>query len=188
MLLAKLFLLPAAVASSVTVYMHSVPSTSSPQTAVIPSPIPLVQISYDADQTTGTVVSYTPPQGSYASDHLLRIGLHDTKAGTWKGILTSAASFAEEYKKKFVVHVDEKGEPYHVGFSTSVKGAGEGDELEVEVVRREVGPKPVLNKPVVLNADGRIDSKEPEKTFIQKYWWMIAIFLVVQLVAGGGKE
>ncbi|KAF9739849.1 hypothetical protein PMIN06_004869 [Paraphaeosphaeria minitans] len=187
MLLAKLFLLPAAVASSVTVYMHSV-STSSPQTAVIPSPIPLVQISYDADQTTGTVVSYTPPQGSYTPDHLLRIGLHDTKAGTWKGVLTSAASFAEEYKKKCVVHVDEKGEPYHVGFSTSVKGAGEGDELEVEIVRREVGPKPVLNKPVVLNAEGRIDSKEPEKTFIQKYWWMIAIFLVVQLVAGGGGK
>ncbi|KAF2445131.1 hypothetical protein P171DRAFT_289953 [Karstenula rhodostoma CBS 690.94] len=141
MLLPKLFLLPAAVASSVTVYMHSVPSTSSPQTAVIPSPIPLVQISYDADQTTGTVISYTPPQGSYASDHLLRIGLHDTKAGTWKG---------------------------HVGFRTTVKEAGDGDELEVELVRREAGPKPVLNKPVVLNADGRIDSKEPEKTFIQK--------------------
>jgi hypothetical protein len=166
MLLAKLFLLPTAVASSVTVYMHSVPATSSPQTAVIPSPIPLVQISYDADQTTGTVVSYTPPQGSYAPDHLLRIGFHDTKAGTWKGILASAASFADEYKKRFVVHVDEKGEPYHIGFSTTVKGVG--DELEVEVVRRDAGAKPVLNKPVVLNADGRIDSKEPEKSFLQK--------------------
>ncbi|KAJ4349993.1 uncharacterized protein N0V89_008614 [Didymosphaeria variabile] len=186
MLLSKLILLPAAVASSVTVYMHSVPSTSSPQTAVIPSPIPLVQISYDADQTTGTIVSYTPPQGSYAPDHLLRIGLHGNKEGTWMGILASAASFAEVYTKKFVVHLDEKGEPYHVGFSTSDKGVGE--ELEVLVVRKEAGPKPVLNKPVVLNADGRIDSKEPEKSFLQKYWWMIAIFLVVQLVAGGGKE
>ncbi|KAJ4305208.1 hypothetical protein N0V90_000739 [Kalmusia sp. IMI 367209] len=186
MLLSKLLLLPVAVASSVTIYMHSVPSSSSPQTAVIPSPIPLVQISYDADQTTGTVVSYTPPQGSYAPDHLLRIGIHDTKSGSWKGVVTSAASFAEEYKKRFVVHVDDKGEPYHVGFGASLKGAGE--ELEVEVVKREAGPKPVLNKPIVLNADGKIDAKEPEKTFFQKYWWMIALFLLVQLVAGGGKE
>ncbi|KAF1978514.1 hypothetical protein BU23DRAFT_449776 [Bimuria novae-zelandiae CBS 107.79] len=186
MLLAKLLLLPVAVASSVTIYMSSVPTTSSPQIAVIPSPIPLVQISYDADQTTGTVTSYTPPQGSYTSDHLLRIGLLDTKAGAWTGVLTSAASFAEEYKKKFVVHVDEKGEPYHVGFSTSEKGAG--GELEVEIVKREAGPRPVLNRPIVLNAEGRIDSKEPEKSFFQKYWWMIAIFLVIQFVVGGGKE
>lgn len=166
MLLSKLLLLPAAVASSVTIYMQSVPTTSSPQTAVIPSPIPLVQISYDADQTTGTVVSYTPPQGSHAPDHLLRLGLYDAKSDTWKGVLSSAASFADEYKKRFVVHVDDKGEPYHVGFGTSEKATGE--ELEVEIVKREPGPKPVLNKPIVLNAEGRIDSKEPEKSFIQK--------------------
>lgn len=166
MLLSNLVFLPVAVASSVTIYMHSVPSIASPQTPVIPSPIPLLQISYDADQTTGTVVSYTPPQGSYAPDHLLRVGLHDTTTNTWKGILTSAASFAEEHKKKFVVHVDEREQPYHITFSTSTKGLGE--ELEIEVVRRKTGPKPMLNKPVVLNADGRIDSKEPEKTFFQK--------------------
>jgi hypothetical protein len=28
--------------------------------------------------------------------------------------------------------------------------------------------KPVLNKPVVLNAEGKIDSKVEEKTFLQK--------------------
>lgn len=166
MLLAKLLLLPAAVASSVTIYMSSVPTTSSPSTAVIPSPIPLVQVSYDADQSTGTVTSYTPPQGSYAPDHLLRIGLLDTKTETWRGVLTSAASFADEYRKKFVVHVDEKGEPYHIGFAAVERGAGE--DLEVEIVKREAGPRPVLNKPIVLNAEGKIDTKEPEKTFIQK--------------------
>ena len=166
MLLAKLLLLPVAVASSVTIYMSSVPNTSSPSTAVIPSPIPLVQISYDADQTSGTITSYTPPQGSHAPDHLLRIGLLDTATNKWKGVLASAASFGEEYKKKFVVHIDERGEVYHVGFGASEKDKGE--ELEVEVVKREAGPRPVLNKPIVLNAEGKIDSKEPEKSFIQK--------------------
>ncbi|KAH7088524.1 hypothetical protein FB567DRAFT_560109 [Paraphoma chrysanthemicola] len=182
MLLAKLLLLPVALASSVTVYVSSVPH--SDKSAIIPSPIPLAQIEYDADQAVGTLASYTPPTGSYSSNHLLRIGLPDPKTGSWRGIVTSAASFEEQYHKKFVIHVDEKGEPYHVGFGTSAKGSG--DAVEVEIAKRSPGPKPVLNKPIVLNADGKIDSKEPEKSFLQKYWWAIALFLVVQLVAGGG--
>jgi hypothetical protein len=164
MLLAKLLLLPMAVASSVTLYVSSVPVSDN--TALIPSPIPLAQIEYDADQSVGTLSSYTPPTGSYASDHLLRVGLQDTGSGAWRGIVTSAASFADEYHKKFVIHVDEKGEPFHVGFGTSAKRAG-GD-VEVEIIKRSSGPKPVLNKPIVLNAEGKIDSKEPEKSFLQK--------------------
>lgn len=168
MLLSKLLLLPVAVASSVTIYVHSVPPTTG-TASIIPSPIPLAHIEYDTSTTTptGTVTSYTPPHGSYSPEHLLRIGLHDPKSGSWRGVVTSAASFADEYKKKFVVHVDEKGEPYHVGFGTSAKGQS-GEEVEVEVVIRGVGPKPVLNKPIVLNAEGKLDSKEPEKTFLQK--------------------
>jgi hypothetical protein len=164
MLLAKLLLLPFAVASSVTLYVSSVPV--SEDAAVIPSPIPLAQIDYDADQSVGTLVSYTPPTGSYSSDHLVRIGLTDPKSGSWRGVVTSAAGFADRYHKKFVVHVDEKGEPYHVGFATSAKGSG--NEVDVEIVRKSAGPKPALNKPIVLNAEGKLDGKEPEKSFLQK--------------------
>lgn len=165
MMLARLLLLPFALASTVTLYVSSVPASDS--TAVIPSAIPLAQIEYDADQSVGTIASYTPPTGSYSDEHLLRVGLTDPKTGSWRGVVTSAASFAEQYHKKFIVHVDEKGEPYHVGFGTSVKGAGA--EVEVEIVKRNPGPKPVLNKPIVLNAEGKLDGKEPEKTFLQKY-------------------
>ena len=165
MLLARLLLLPFAVASTVTLYVSPVPVSDS--TAVIPSAIPLAQIEYDTDQSIGTIVSYTPPTGSYSDDHLLRVGLTDPKTGSWRGIVTSAASFAEQYHKKFIVHVDEKGEPYHVGFGTTAKG--EGKEVEVEIVKRNSGPKPALNKPIVLNAEGKLESKEPEKTFLQKY-------------------
>jgi hypothetical protein len=168
MLLAKLLLLPLAVASSVTLYVSSVPVSDT--SAVIPSPIPLAQIEYDVEQSVGTLSSYTPPTGSYGSDHLLRVGLSDPKTGSWRGIVTSAASFADQYHKKFIIHVDEKGEPYHVGFGTSAKK--EGEEVEVEIVKRSSGPQPVLNKPIVLNAEGKIDSKEPEKGFLQKYAWL----------------
>jgi hypothetical protein len=176
MLLAKLLLLPVAVASSVTLYVSSVPV--SDDTAVIPSPIPLAQIEYDVDQSVGTLSSYTPPTGSYASDHLLRVGLPDPKTGLWRGIVTSAASFADEYHKKFVIHVDETGEPYHVGFGTSAKRTGDQVEAEVEIVKRTPGPKPVLNKPIVLNAEGKIDSKEPEKGFLQK---CVAVVMLVHV-------
>jgi hypothetical protein len=165
MLLAKLLLLPLAVASSVTLYVSSVPVSDT--TAIIPSPIPLAQIEYDVDQTVGTLSSYTPPTGSYGPNHLLRVGLPDPKSGSWRGIVTSAASFADQYHKKFIIHVDEKGEPYHVGFGTSAKK--EGEDVEIEIVKRNPGPQPVLNKPIVLNAEGKIDSKEPEKSFLQKY-------------------
>ncbi|KAF2115814.1 hypothetical protein BDV96DRAFT_492385 [Lophiotrema nucula] len=185
MLLSKLLLLPVAVASSVTVYVHSLPAADSAPSSPLPSPVPIAQIELDPTASTGTISSYSPPKGSYSHDHLLRIGL-TSPDGKWRGVVTSAASFAEEYKKKFIFHVDEKGEVYHIGFGTSARGAG--DEVEVEVVKRGVGPKPVLNKPIVLNAEGKIESKEPEKSFFQKYWWALALFLVVQLVAGGGKE
>ncbi|KAH9872019.1 hypothetical protein J1614_006279 [Plenodomus biglobosus] len=182
MLLSKLLLLPFAVASSVTLYVSSVPASTD--ASIIPSPIPLAQIEYDVDQSVGALASYTPPTGSYSSDHLLRVGLSDTKSGSWRGIVTSAASFSEKYRQKFVIHVDERGEPFHVGFGTSARGNGE--EVEIEIVKRSVGPKPVLNKPIVLNAEGKLESKEPEKSFLQKYWWVLALFLVVQLVSGGG--
>lgn len=166
MLLSKLLLLPVAVASSVTVYVHSVAAPEDAG-APIPSPIPLATLDLDTLSGTGTVSSFTPPTGAYTADHLLRIGFTDPKSKSWQGIVTSAASFSEDYKKKFTVHVDEKGEPYHIGFGTSAKSGS--DDVEVEVIKRGLGPKPVLNKPVVLNADGKIDGKEPEKTFLQKY-------------------
>ncbi|KAF1999996.1 hypothetical protein P154DRAFT_392724, partial [Amniculicola lignicola CBS 123094] len=108
----------------------------------------------------------------------------------WRGVVTSAASFDTKFSQKFTLHVDEKGEVYHVGFGTSLrnpsaKGTGH-EEVVVEIVKREVGSKPVLNRPVVLNAEGKLEDKEPEKSFLQKYWWAIALFILVQLVAGGG--
>ncbi|KAH7139440.1 hypothetical protein B0J11DRAFT_43480 [Dendryphion nanum] len=184
MLLANLLLLPFAVASTVTVYVHSLPAAEASKSAPLPSPIPLAQIDYDASTSTGTLASYTPPTGSYTPDHILRIGLSDPKTGSWRGVVTSAASFAEQYKKKFVIHVDERGQPYHVGFST--RSRGKEDEVEIEIVKRAIGPQTAFNKPIVLNAEGKLDSAEPEKSFFQKYWWALALFLVVQLVAGGG--
>jgi hypothetical protein len=165
MLLAKLLLLPVAVASSVTVYVHSLPAAED-SSSPIPSPTPLAHIDYDASTATGSLSSYTPPTGSYSPEHLLRIGLTDKKSGHWRGVVTSAASFEEQYKKKFTIHVDEKGEPYHIGFGTSARGGG--NEVEIEVLKKAAGPRPALNKPIVLNQDGKLATEEPQKSFLQK--------------------
>ncbi len=163
-MLTHLLLLPVALASSITIYVSSVPVSAD--TAAVSSPIPLAQVEYSVDQTTGTLTSYTPPTGSYTPDHLLRVGFTDPKSGSWHGIVTSADSFSEKYSQKFTIHIDEKGNPFHIGFGTTTLGAKK--EVEVEVVRRGVGPKPVLNKPIVLNAEGKLEDKEPEKSFLQK--------------------
>lgn len=204
MLLAKLLLLPSALATTVaastlTLYISSVPHNQNAAPAPIPSPIPLAQISYDPHAATAELSSYTPPTGAYTPEHLLKLGIltpgpvKNGQEGEWHGILTSAASFDTQYKKTFTLWVDERGEVYHVGFSTSARangGQGEADkdEVAVEVVKRSAGPVPALNRPVVLNAEGKLDGKEPEKSFLQKYWWAIGIFLLIQMIAGGAKE
>lgn len=42
-------------------------------------------------------------------------------------------------------------------------------QVLVEIIKMSQAPTPVLNKPVVLNPDGKLDGKEPEKSFLQKY-------------------
>lgn len=177
MLLAKLLLLPCAVASTLTLYISSVPHSHN--SAPIPSPIPLAQIEYDASAATAEITSYTPPTGAYTPDHLLKLGIltpgpiKDGQEGEWRGIVTSAAAFDAGFKKTFTLWVDERGEVWYVGFSTRAIGGeggkeGDKDEVAVEVVKRGKGPEPVLNRPVVLNAEGKLDGKEPEKSFLQK--------------------
>ncbi|OCK85836.1 hypothetical protein K432DRAFT_317693 [Lepidopterella palustris CBS 459.81] len=191
MRLLSLLYLPLAFASTITIYSHPLHSAdASNPSSSLPTPTPLAQIVYDSSTSLASLSSYTPPTGAYTSQHLLRIGLFDPNNNEWKGVVTSAASFRDEYRKKFVLHVDEKGEVYHIGFGTSGRRQGKGreNEVEVEVVQRARGPQPVLNKPIVLNAEGKLEGKEPEKTFLQKYWWALLLFLAIQVLSSGGDK
>ncbi|OCL11305.1 hypothetical protein AOQ84DRAFT_287525 [Glonium stellatum] len=206
MWLAGVLFLPLALAvtpSIITIYtcpIHSArPDHSSLPT--IPTPTPLAQITFDASTSLASLKSYTPPTGAYTPSHLLRVGLYDPATSEWKGVVASAASFANEYQKKLILHVDETGDVYHVGLATSgrsktslngdSKGKGTGvkmEEIDIEVVERTQASQPALNKPIVLNSEGRLEGKEPEKTFLQKYWWVLALFLLVQFVSAGGDS
>ena len=74
--------------------------------------------------------------------------------------------------------MDDDGSVWHVGFSAYPKpkslkeNAGmtkETSQVDIAIIKSATGPTPVLNRPVVLNAEGKVQEKEPEKTLLQKY-------------------
>ena len=146
-----------------TVDVFTWPLTASSSTT-------LAKITYNS--TFATINSYKAPSLP-ASDDIVRVGFYHS-SGAWSGIATSASNFAAGKDKKLVLHVNNDGELYHVGFraseglGTSSATSNKVDGLSVEVVKIKPGPTPHLNKPMVLSPDGSAPDKEPEKSFFQK--------------------
>ena len=131
-----------------------------------------------------------------ATASLIRIGLYDPSTKRWTGTVTAVENFAVEdgARPKLTLVVDGKGRVFSVAFGTESVGDEEevngqaddkqkkqepqrkkgakdekdGEEIRIELVRRTAGPKPVLNKPAVVDADGRVEGQVPEKSFVQK--------------------
>ena len=130
----------------------------------------LAKISYTS--TNATVKSYSAPKIP-PGDDVVRVGFHHPSGSSWSGVATSASNFAPTLDMKLQLHLNAAGQLYHVGFKASEQGGHsksgqKKDGLDVEVVRMRKGPAPHLNKPVVLNPDGKVDDKPEEKSFLQK--------------------
>ncbi|KAK1824658.1 hypothetical protein LTR12_000983 [Friedmanniomyces endolithicus] len=166
---------------------HTVDILAWPLSA--PKGATLAKITYNS--TAATVKSYTQPKIP-SDDDIVRIGYYHP-SGSWSGVATAASNFAPEKHKKLLLHLNSDGELYHVGFRASDYGSSSSaasntkDGMSVELIKVRPGPTPHLNKPVVVNADGTVPLKEPEKSFLQKYWYFIAGFLVLQVVMSSGK-
>lgn len=129
----------------------------------------LATVSYTS--TNASIKSYTPPTIP-PDDDIVRVGYFHN-SGEWSGVATSASNFAANKPKTLQILVNQNGELYHLGFRPSEpvsqgKGKSTVQDFTVEVVQITPGPKPALNKPVVVTADGE-EEKEPEKSFLQKY-------------------
>ncbi|EEH39021.1 hypothetical protein PAAG_01483 [Paracoccidioides lutzii Pb01] len=107
----------------------------------------------------------------------------------WVGTLSSPSIFANT-QQTLTLHLDHNNHVYHASMSSSATppvahasstGAEKSKEkttakakeaesglLKVEFVRLTPSPKPHLNRPVVLNADGHTPEEVVEKTFLQK--------------------
>lgn len=149
-----------------TVEVFAWPLTASRATA-------LASISYTP--SNATLKSYTAPSIP-ADESVVRVGFYPPSGSPWSGVATAASNFADGVDKKILLHLNTAGELYHVGFraselpssGTGKKSTRKEEGVSVEVVSTKPGPVPQLAKPVVLNEQGEVSDKEPEKNFFQK--------------------
>lgn len=83
------------------------------------------------------------------------------------------------------LHLDKEGEIWHVEFTSDPEvgfalDCGQREaaadkqqateaKVQVENAGANAGVKPVLNRPIALNPDGKLPVQEVEKTFLQKF-------------------
>lgn len=161
------------------------------------APVLLAGLTYDSSApdtaSSASVTSYKAPDLPESTE-LVRVGLYDTNQKQWAGStsVASAENFAKGYSPHFVLRVDgTSGEEVVLG--ASVRGvridAGQtrDPEPQASLLLTSRGKQPDLNKPIVLSPEGKKVEKE-EKTFLQKYWWMIGIAIMLAMGGGGGGE
>ena len=169
-LLVILFGLSALVAANVassTVTIYAWPISA-------PSPTSFATVVLSASQTTpiAEVKSLKLPSVSASKDEFVRIGLYDATSKQWTGTATAASSFAQGLGRKLTLHIDDNGEVYQASLGAyTLPGKGKkADVFEVEVVSKTPGALPILNRPIMLNADGKVAQPEQkdERSFLQK--------------------
>ena len=160
-LLAALLCATSTLAAATTNSLRTVDVFAWPSTAS--SPLTLAKVSYSWPALNATVDSYTAP--AVTSDELVRVGVH--RAGDWVGVSTPGANFDASKKPALRLFVDSTGDVWHVGFSTAPGKSADGS-LAVEVVPLRQGPQVAFDKPIVVNQQGEPETKEPEKSFLQK--------------------
>ncbi|KAI2377225.1 hypothetical protein LOY91_001584, partial [Ophidiomyces ophidiicola] len=125
----------------------------------------LARVSYDPTTYQPSVLSYTPPVSK--NDGLLRIGLFtDTAQRNWVGSLTSFAALNNS--SSLNLYLGPENEVYSVSVSAlSSIEVEKASSINVEIIRSTPAPTPHLNRPIVINEDGKGNEPEPEKTLIQ---------------------
>lgn len=146
------------------IYIQSVETAGKPS--------PLAEIAYDVrSPSTSEVLTYEAPDLADGTE-TVRVGVYDVKSKSWSSGTTvaSADNFGKGFSPNFLVSVDASGEV----LSTALKGvqidAGHTRDFGPKVVLlpEERGTQPALNKPVVLNPEGKREEIQ-EKTLLQKY-------------------
>ncbi len=139
-------------------------------------PSPLAEVAYDvATPSAAEVLTYEAPDLP-DSTSTVRVGVYDVVSKTWSSGTTVASvdNFSKGFAPNFLVTVDASG----AVVSTALKGvqidAGHTRDFGPQVVLlpEARGTQPALNKPVVLNPEGKRDEPQ-EKTLLQKYGFRI---------------
>lgn len=170
----------------------------------------LAEIEYDPLDQSSSVVNFEFPEDLEGSKYV-RIGIYDAATHRFqRSTVASSDNFSKGYSVRtrvttrneawrartdlglgqphFTISITEDGK--YLG--ASLKGvridAGQTRDFgpQSAVVTMAPGKQVELNKPVVLSPEGKKVVLE-EKSFLQKYWWVLAIGLIM-LLSGGGAE
>ena len=142
-----------------------------------PEPSILARISYDPTTTTPDLLSYTPPNPASDADDqdLIRVGLYTSTpehSTQWIGTLTSLAVLSKPQNPRVVIrlHLDSSNEIYHVSLTPTSASAASSTSPGpmIELVRSDAGPRPQLNRPIIVTPDGANPEEAVEKTLFQK--------------------
>ncbi|KAE8411391.1 hypothetical protein BDV36DRAFT_88133 [Aspergillus pseudocaelatus] len=154
------------------------------------------RVSYDPTSLESNVISYSPPIAVHTeSPNLVRVGLYSSNGidpKQWSGTLTSWSAIAgsDGQRPMLQLYLDSSKKVYHVALTLSSLEATIAPNTTspiMKLIPLEAGPRPHLNRPVVVSPDGTNLEDVAEKTFFQKYWW---VFLIITFLAmsGSGEE
>ncbi|GAD94878.1 conserved hypothetical protein [Paecilomyces variotii No. 5] len=163
-----------------------------------PQPTLLARLAYDPTTLQSKLLSYTPPVDDSTSseeDALIRIGFFTSTPSNpkqWVGTLVSRSALTTKTDNDtpiFQLLLDSQNDSYHVALSSAQLTLSPTNKdttapEPVEIFRSEILPRPALNRPVVVNPDGKGPEEVVEKTFFQKYWW---VFLIITFLAMTGS-
>jgi hypothetical protein len=132
---------------------------------------PLAEIKYNPSTLSAEIVSFSLPELE-PSSKLLRVGIYDAATSTWKSSTSTASveNFAKGYRPTIVLNLDSTGGVLGVSLKASIIDAGQTRDFGPKVLVKGMGKtkSPDLNRPIVLNPEGKVDAPEPEKTMLQK--------------------
>ncbi|CEL02436.1 hypothetical protein ASPCAL03606 [Aspergillus calidoustus] len=160
-----------------------------------PQPSVLAHVSYDPASLKSDLIDYTPPSAAETSEDIVRVGFYIStplNPKQWVGTLTSLAALRgdNDQKPTLRLHISPSNEVYSVSLasdSSSTSSSSSVNNPRLQLVTDELGPRPHLNRPIVVGPDGKDPEEVPEKTLFQKYWW---VFLILTFLAmsGGGEQ
>ncbi|KAI5288219.1 hypothetical protein KEM54_005383 [Ascosphaera aggregata] len=181
------FLAPVFASSqSLDIYQWPLLSTESPDR--------LLSVNYDAASAIATVSSYLPPTGEATDDDddaLIRIGTLNSASGKWTGTLTRRSILQSKKTVILNLYVDtSSSQIYDVSLSTvsSSRDARGGSPPEIKIIPSSSEPVPTLSQPVPTKPDGSTLQQVPEKTFLQKYWWVFVAMAFIGLLGNGEQQ
>ncbi|KAI9729756.1 MAG: hypothetical protein M1834_006707 [Cirrosporium novae-zelandiae] len=159
-----------------------------PLTAATPSV--LAEVSYNPITLQSSLIKYNKPNlaTSAGEEDLVRVGFYSAESNQWIGTATGLHNFDDNnLEKTLALTLNDKGKLLQSSFKASVSSntGRTSNSLRIQLVKPAAAPQPHLNRPVVLNEDGKVSETEPEKTFFQKYWWAILGVTLLALTTGG---